>query len=203
MRNALWRATLEIATLLGGLSSLLFFFDRFRHHLQRYNVRLVDGSNSRRYWSIGTTVACLAGCIAVGIVGFEFGVSVYIDATFVGAFCVFLFAELVRRLGHPRLGEASAYAGIAIFIPALLSMIATIIFNAVARGVGDHMDTYAGSRLSIFSAVLCFVQGIYCCYGLLRLNWLGEPWGISPELALSQFGGGVNSDEAGHHSDRR
>ena len=204
----MWKAILEVSTLLGGLSAVVFFFDRFRRRpgmgsakpkppdrsLQgtsetspvrrsfaggRYGTHpppsppapSLDASVPTGLLSAGATSLCFAGCSTLGVVGFKFGFSAMTGAYFGLLVALFLAFAALPKGGH--LLKVVGHAWFSIGWAGGASGVLAILGNAI---LGGNMDLYAGSALSIFTAVFCIVLGMFFCFGLLRLNWFGEPW---------------------------
>lgn len=178
MSGTFWTVILEVSTLLGGLAALVFFFDRFRHHLRGRSGNTMLPNSSVPRWLLPTSAAalCLMGCSSLALVGFKFGMIAYTGVTLGLMFVTLLLYASLAKLGFQRLSEVVWNALFSTYIAAFNALIVAFILNSILRGRDDGWSSYAGSPLSIFSAVLCVAQGIYFCYGCFRWNWLRDSW---------------------------
>ena len=186
----LWKAALEISTLLGGLSALVFFFDRFRRtRIRSGNFRRSNAPSALRAqrriphrahssseplpaakgWSAAAVALSMLGCSGLGVIGFKFGFFVYIFA----ALCSLGAWLLGLMFKSKNVVALFFYSGYSVFAGGMFAGIAVIIFNFM---IGGDAGLYAGTTLSVLAAVLCVLLGLFICYGFLRLKWFGEPW---------------------------
>ena len=179
MKGTWWKLVLDIATLLGGLSALLFFFDRLRRRLRVRSGKkggLPPTSAARWFWSAGTVLFSLICCSSLGLVGYKFGMSAYFSTTFLVYFGLALLGGLARQLGFDRLDEALGYTTISTSTGCFTAASVAILLNASLRGREDAMTLYPGSPLSLFTAFLSIIITVFLCFGYLRFKWLGDPW---------------------------
>jgi hypothetical protein len=179
--NRLWRTILEISTLLGGLAALVFFYDRFRHRLE---VGSKDAPNlkdqNKKLLSAGATALAIGSCGLTGFLGFRFGLMASI-AGWLG--CMFVLwgvvANLLPKVGLANLEKVGEEGGLIFSCAWAITMAVEMIWASIMDRKGVIIyESYAGSTLSIASAVSYMVLGIWVSYGMLwrRQKWFGDPW---------------------------
>jgi hypothetical protein len=171
MQLSIWTIIADIASILGGLSALVFFYDRFRHHLGgQSRPKPSTVSISTKWLGTVTTALCFVGSASVGVVGFKFGsVAQYLYSTIGGA-PFLLFSEWLDKKGFKEASQVVMLSCGCTGMGGLLAAMAGSLFYYLSTGDGN-LHSYAGSSGSLFAAIFCLTEAVIFSCLIFRWKW--------------------------------